>query len=403
MVSDQNLCWMLQKTLKHTRFGRISVKCYYDAPEQRLTVEILHAADIIALDANGKTAPVWVKCSLFYRRFHSLSPVLVRSEWPVCHSGAVSSPPVPYGQESTHTSEAEDPAPSVRWTLLLVSTFISFSLHLRARAWGWIVWLLCLPATSALNSTDTGSPAWPSLWWTTTGCPPTTLPVKPWPLSATSAGRGDRTPRQPGRASSPPSSTCRAVNPAVRMAPGWILHFVLHKHNIGFLEVQRVQLWVSNYFSNTAWKAIQSRDICVRCRRRSHLFALPSREANHEDVGRAHRGQGGSGVCPQAEGDWEVNGGGVKKSCQRCLCWCFLTASCDMCFCTGTMFTIFEFPCNVIVCSVVTPKRKEFWKKKKKKPSEKWSLSLFSNLEMNILSLCNPILSQFNYILELNG
>lgn len=44
-----------QKTLKHTRFGRISVKCYYDAPEQRLTVEILHAADIIALDANGKT------------------------------------------------------------------------------------------------------------------------------------------------------------------------------------------------------------------------------------------------------------------------------------------------------------------------------------------------------------
>uniref|UniRef100_A0A3Q2Z436 BAI1 associated protein 3 n=1 Tax=Hippocampus comes TaxID=109280 RepID=A0A3Q2Z436_HIPCM len=42
----------LQKTLKHTRFGRISVKCYYDAPEQRLTVEILHAADIMALDAN---------------------------------------------------------------------------------------------------------------------------------------------------------------------------------------------------------------------------------------------------------------------------------------------------------------------------------------------------------------
>ncbi|XP_029914295.1 BAI1-associated protein 3 [Myripristis murdjan] len=46
-----------QKTLKHTRFGRISVKCYYDAPEQRLTVEILHAADIIALDANGLSDP----------------------------------------------------------------------------------------------------------------------------------------------------------------------------------------------------------------------------------------------------------------------------------------------------------------------------------------------------------
>ncbi|XP_056144131.1 BAI1-associated protein 3 [Lampris incognitus] len=46
-----------QRTLKHTRFGRISVKCYYDAAEQRLTVEILHAADIIALDANGLSDP----------------------------------------------------------------------------------------------------------------------------------------------------------------------------------------------------------------------------------------------------------------------------------------------------------------------------------------------------------
>lgn len=43
-----------QRILKHSRFGRVSVKCYYDAPEQRLTVEILHAADLIALDANGE-------------------------------------------------------------------------------------------------------------------------------------------------------------------------------------------------------------------------------------------------------------------------------------------------------------------------------------------------------------
>ncbi|XP_043955415.1 BAI1-associated protein 3 isoform X2 [Gambusia affinis] len=47
----------LQKTLKHTPYGRISVKCYYEPPEQRLTVEILHAADIIALDANGLSDP----------------------------------------------------------------------------------------------------------------------------------------------------------------------------------------------------------------------------------------------------------------------------------------------------------------------------------------------------------
>uniref|UniRef100_A0A8C7HA20 BAI1 associated protein 3 n=1 Tax=Oncorhynchus kisutch TaxID=8019 RepID=A0A8C7HA20_ONCKI len=46
-----------QRTLKHTRFGRVSVKCYYDASEQRLTVEILHAADLIALDANGLSDP----------------------------------------------------------------------------------------------------------------------------------------------------------------------------------------------------------------------------------------------------------------------------------------------------------------------------------------------------------
>lgn len=45
-----------QRILKHSRFGRISVKCYYDAPEQRLTVEILHAADLIALDANGEAS-----------------------------------------------------------------------------------------------------------------------------------------------------------------------------------------------------------------------------------------------------------------------------------------------------------------------------------------------------------
>lgn len=56
---------LFQKTLKHTRYGRISVKCYYDAPEQRLTVEILHAADIMALDANGRVVAVrWLEFGL---------------------------------------------------------------------------------------------------------------------------------------------------------------------------------------------------------------------------------------------------------------------------------------------------------------------------------------------------
>ncbi|KAK1164971.1 BAI1-associated protein 3-like isoform X1 [Acipenser oxyrinchus oxyrinchus] len=46
-----------QKTLKQTKFGRISVKCYYEASEQKLYVEILHAADLIALDSNGLSDP----------------------------------------------------------------------------------------------------------------------------------------------------------------------------------------------------------------------------------------------------------------------------------------------------------------------------------------------------------
>ncbi len=54
MVIFNRCAFALQRILKHSRFGRISLKCYYDAPEQRLTVEILHAADLIALDANGK-------------------------------------------------------------------------------------------------------------------------------------------------------------------------------------------------------------------------------------------------------------------------------------------------------------------------------------------------------------
>lgn len=29
------------------------MKCYYEASEQKLHVEVLHAADLIALDANG--------------------------------------------------------------------------------------------------------------------------------------------------------------------------------------------------------------------------------------------------------------------------------------------------------------------------------------------------------------
>ncbi|MFT7812016.1 BAI1-associated protein 3 [Arapaima gigas] len=46
-----------QRTLKHSKFGRISVRCYYEAAEQRLTAEVLQASDLIALDANGLSDP----------------------------------------------------------------------------------------------------------------------------------------------------------------------------------------------------------------------------------------------------------------------------------------------------------------------------------------------------------
>uniref|UniRef100_G3SZM3 BAI1 associated protein 3 n=1 Tax=Loxodonta africana TaxID=9785 RepID=G3SZM3_LOXAF len=43
----------LKQRPMENRFGRLSVCCYYEAAEQRLVVEVLHAADLIPLDANG--------------------------------------------------------------------------------------------------------------------------------------------------------------------------------------------------------------------------------------------------------------------------------------------------------------------------------------------------------------
>uniref|UniRef100_A0A2I3GHD3 BAI1 associated protein 3 n=1 Tax=Nomascus leucogenys TaxID=61853 RepID=A0A2I3GHD3_NOMLE len=46
-----------QRTLGQNRFGRLSVRCHYEAAEQRLAVEVLHAADLLPLDANGLSDP----------------------------------------------------------------------------------------------------------------------------------------------------------------------------------------------------------------------------------------------------------------------------------------------------------------------------------------------------------
>ncbi|XP_032123982.1 BAI1-associated protein 3 [Sapajus apella] len=46
-----------QRTLEQNRFGRLSVRCHYEVAEQRLAVEVLHAADLLPLDANGLSDP----------------------------------------------------------------------------------------------------------------------------------------------------------------------------------------------------------------------------------------------------------------------------------------------------------------------------------------------------------
>ncbi|XP_043945482.1 BAI1-associated protein 3 isoform X2 [Protopterus annectens] len=46
-----------QRSIEQSKYGRISVKCYYETSEQKLYVEVLHAADLIALDTNGLSDP----------------------------------------------------------------------------------------------------------------------------------------------------------------------------------------------------------------------------------------------------------------------------------------------------------------------------------------------------------
>ncbi|XP_010834921.1 PREDICTED: BAI1-associated protein 3 [Bison bison bison] len=46
-----------QRSMEHNRFGRLSVRCHYEAAEQRLAVEVLHAADLLPLDANVRAGP----------------------------------------------------------------------------------------------------------------------------------------------------------------------------------------------------------------------------------------------------------------------------------------------------------------------------------------------------------
>ncbi|XP_070218524.1 BAI1-associated protein 3 isoform X1 [Bos mutus] len=55
--SSHRLLAFPQRSMEHNRFGRLSVRCHYEAAEQRLAVEVLHAADLLPLDANGLSDP----------------------------------------------------------------------------------------------------------------------------------------------------------------------------------------------------------------------------------------------------------------------------------------------------------------------------------------------------------
>ncbi|XP_064414905.1 BAI1-associated protein 3 [Latimeria chalumnae] len=58
LIEKYYLDKLKQQNLKEpSKYGRLSVRCYYEASEHKLLVEVLHATDLIALDANGLSDP----------------------------------------------------------------------------------------------------------------------------------------------------------------------------------------------------------------------------------------------------------------------------------------------------------------------------------------------------------
>ena len=111
-----------QRSLEHNRFGRLSVRCHYEAAEQRLAVEVLHAADLLPLDANG-AGERWVGLppggeGLAAGCAHSRVP---RPKRHLCDRGAGSAAPFPAGPQPEDPGQEPDAAPRVRRALLLVS------------------------------------------------------------------------------------------------------------------------------------------------------------------------------------------------------------------------------------------------------------------------------------------
>lgn len=108
--------------MEQNRFGRLSVRCHYEAAEQRLAVEVLHAADLLPLDANGEVQRGWVGLG---RRLADggelqrgwaaglLTAVPYRPERPLRGCGTGPTSPLPTGPQPEDPGQGPDAAPSV--------------------------------------------------------------------------------------------------------------------------------------------------------------------------------------------------------------------------------------------------------------------------------------------------
>lgn len=207
--------------MEHNRFGRLSVRCHYEAAEQRLAVEVLHAADLLPLDANGAGerwgglppggAGLAAGCA------HSRVPWPKR---PLCDRGAGPAAPFPAGPQPEDPGQEPDAAPRIRRALLLVSV----PPHPAGPEWGAGLQITThLPSPHAApcpqRPAAAVAPACCSPSWTMTGCPLTTSRGRqPWAWAALAASRGPRWEGARGPASRSPC-TCAGREPRVSELP----------------------------------------------------------------------------------------------------------------------------------------------------------------------------------------
>lgn len=94
-------------------YGRLNVRCHYEAAEQRLVVAVLHAADLPPLDANGERADSRVQGPGAQQEgFLAYSPH-PRSKRPLRDRGTGSSTSLPDDTQPEDAGEEPHTAPRV--------------------------------------------------------------------------------------------------------------------------------------------------------------------------------------------------------------------------------------------------------------------------------------------------